>query len=258
MTEATETTTEEVNEPQESVEQVWERTMQTQEPITKEDLRGEAAEEKEEVLPDRALVAPEIVQFLKEKEQPTQDPALAEVQALRDRLEELARPKEEDPSELQQLLAKVDMLEQRDRERMEEAQRREAEEAREARLRTFREGVVGNIRAQEGQYPALIALSLEGNVFDTFFTDQQQTQPKFSDEYEVASQAEKELWDMYDALHEIKAKTTSKEPEPSKAPVTQTLTPNLTAQDEPELSVDELIQKFGKQKAMEMTWEGGS
>jgi hypothetical protein len=251
--ELTEQVTPEVNEEAtpETKEQVWERTLQTEAPITKEELRGEDREPEEGVLPDRALVAPEIAEYLKTVEEPETGAAISEIASLRARMEELAAPIPEEPTEMQQLLQRFNALEQRDLDREQKASERANQEAEEARFRTFHEGVVGNIRAEEDKYPGLIALSLEGNVSTTLINQLQDG--KQVSEYDVASKAETELWELYEVLHALKTKT-SEDPEPSKAPKpTNTLTPNLTAVDEP-WSLEEAMTK-GKRQAQAELWE---
>jgi hypothetical protein len=234
----------------ETKEQVWERTLQTEAPITKEELRGEDHKADETILPDRALVAPEIAEYLKTVEEPETGSAISDIASLRARIEELAAPLPEEPSEMQQLLERFNALEQRDLKRQQDTVEKEEEEAEQARFRTFHEGVVGNIRAEEDKYPGLIALSLEGNVSTTLINQLQDG--KQVSEYDVASKAETELWELYDVLHALKTKT-SEDPEPSKAPKpTNTLTPNLTAVDEP-WSMQDAMTK-GKKQAQAELW----
>jgi hypothetical protein len=251
MTELVQEVTEEVNETPEpeTKEEAWDRMVtKTEAPITKEELRGE--EPPEDVLPDRALVAPQIEEYLKGNKEPEQDPTLSEVASLRARIEELAAPKPEEPTEMQTLLDKISALEQRDIQRHQDGLEKEAQEAEEARFRTFQEGVIGNIRAEEDKYPGLIALSLEDNVFNTLVNRLQEGQHTSEDE--VASKAEEELWGIYETLHAIKNKT-SDDQEPSKAPnIPTTLTPNLTAVDEP-WSLEESMKK-GKKQAQAELW----
>ena len=247
--------TEEVNETPEpeTKAQAWDRlvtkTEATEAPITKEELRGE--EPPEDVLPDRALVAPQIEEYIKSHKETTTDPTLSEVAALRARLEELATPKPEEPTEMQVLVDKISALEERDIQRHQDTLEKEAQEAQDARFRTFKEGVVGNIRAQEDKYPGLIALSLEDNVFNTTYNLLEAGEHTSEDI--VASKAEEELWGIYETLHAIKNKT-SEDQEPSKTPnVPTTLTPNLTAVDEP-WSLEESMKK-GKKQAQAELWQ---
>jgi hypothetical protein len=251
MTDIVQEVTEEVNEAPapETKEEAWDRMVtKTETPITKEELRGE--EPPEDVLPDRALVAPQIEEYLKGHKEPEQDPTLSEVASLRARIEELATPTPEEPTEMQTLLDKISSLEERDLQRQQDSVDKEALEAEEARFRTFKEGVVGNIRSEEDKYPGLIALSLEDNVFNTLVNMLQEGQQTSEDE--VASKAEEELWGIYETLHAIKNKH-SDDQEPSKAPnVPTTLTPDLTAVDEP-WSLEESMKK-GKKQAQAELW----
>jgi uncharacterized membrane protein len=248
---ATEAPAPDVNEETipETQDQVWERTALKTAPITKEELRGEEPpKEDSPVLPDRALVAPEIAEYFQTNKETEQDPALSELASLRARLEELAAPAPEEPSEMQRLLQKIEDLESRDLER-ERAAREQAEaEAEEARMRTLRDGVVENLRAEPDKYPGLLTLSLEGSVYNTIVQEQ-----GARSEYEVASEAEEQVWDLYEKLHAIKTRTTSDQEQPSEAtkPIT-TLTPNLTADDEP-WSLEDAMSK-GKRQAQAELW----
>ena len=235
--------------PAETQDQVWERTTQNTAPITKEELRGEPPKEEEPTLPDRALVAPEIAEYFQTHTQETPDPTLSEVESLRARLEELAAPAPEPTSEMQQLVEKIAAMEQRDLDRAKAAEQKAAEEDEEARMRTYREGVKGNIRSEAEKYPGLIALSLEDNVCNTVINERGKVS-----EYEVAGKAEAEVWEIYEILHAIKTKNTSEQPTASEAPKPiTTLTPDLTAVDEP-WSLDDAMKK-GKREAQAELWE---
>jgi hypothetical protein len=245
-----EQTTEEVNEEvtSETQEQVWERTALKSAPITKEELRGEEnAKEDSPVLPDRALVAPEIAEYFQAHKEPETDSTAAAVAKLQSRLEELAAPTPEVPSEMQSVLEKLAALESRDLERTQMAAEKQEQEDEEARMRTMREGIVGNIRAEPEKYAGLLALSLEDSVYNTIVQEK-----GARSEYDVAGKAEEEVWDLYEKLHAIK-NATSEQAQSSETPKPiTTLTPDLTADDEP-WSLDKAMEK-GKREAQAELW----
>jgi hypothetical protein len=245
--------TEEVNEEAkpETQEAMWERTMQTSAPITKEELRGEEnAKEDSPVLPDRALVAPEIAEYFQTHKETAPDQTAAAVAKLQTRLEELAAPPPEEPSEMQAVLDKLAALESRELDRQQKADEDQEQADEDARLLTQREGIVGNIRAEPEKFAGLLALSLEDSVYNTVVQEK-----GARSEYDVASKAEEEVWDLYEKLHAIKTKDATSEPEKSSEtpkPIT-TLTPDLTADDEP-WSLAKAMEKGSKQAQAEL-WE---
>lgn len=238
----------EVDAP-ETKDQVWARTARKAPPITKEELRG--PETGEPVLPDRSLVAPEITEYLQSKQEVAQDPTTEGIEALRARLEELAAPESEPPTESQVLLEKITALEQRDVERDRATEQRRVEEDEQARQSAFREGVVANINADAEVYPGLIALSLQDNVYFSLYN--QLKEGKTVSEADIASKAEQDVWEIYDKLHAIKTKV-SDEPTRSVAPQTPiTITPDLVANDE-SWSVKDAIMRGDKRSAKEELW----
>jgi len=235
----------------ETKQQVWERTTRTAPPITKEDLRGEPKPDEETLLPDRALVAPEIAQYLQSKKVPEPNPTLSEVEKLRARIEELAGPEPQQVTETQLLLDKITALETRDLAREQEAREKAESEAEEDRMRTWREGVVSNLRAESNKYPGLIALSLEDNVFYTLFNSLESGKELSEDT--VASEAEQDVWKVYDTLHAIKTKV-SNDNTPSEAKkIPNTLTPNLVGTDEA-WSLQDVLKTKDKRSAQAELW----
>jgi len=229
--------------------EVWEATV---EPITTEDVAGKKAEPAEEVLPDRALVAPELANFIKSnvpKEPSALEVEIREIKNVLSELRQPATPQEVSREEV--LLQKLEALEAREAQRAQAAEEQAAEEAYEAQVRTLREGVIENIRASKDKFPGLVALGQEEIVFTTL-VDRLQKGENVSEE-DVASKIEADLKILRDKLNEAYPdQKPSQDLTPSKAP-SKTLTPDLSAGDEP-FDLEEAIGK-NKKDAARALWE---
>jgi ribosome-binding protein aMBF1 (putative translation factor) len=229
--------------PQKTAQEVWDATK----PITTEDVAGD--KEAPETLPDRALVAPDITNFIQAnitKEPSTIETQISEIKGI---LDAATQPQPEAPSGETAILAKLEALEQRDQERSDKEAHDKAEVEYDAKVRTLREGVVETIRADKEKYPTIVALEQEGQVFTNLVKLLEQGEAV--SEHDVASKLETDLLELKDKMNKIgQTETPSKEETPpSKAP--QTLTPDLTAADEPFS-----LEDFSNQKdAAAALWE---
>jgi hypothetical protein len=212
--------------PQKTAQEVWDATTQ---PITTEDVAGD--KEAPAALPDRALVAPEITEFLQTHLTKEPDPIQTQIAEIKSILDQATQPQAEAPSGEQAILSKLEALEQREAERLEKEAHEKAEAEYDAKVRTLREGVVESIRTDKDKYPTIVALEQEGQVFTNLVKLLEQG--KAVSEHDVASKLEADLLELKQKMMSIgQPETTStEETPPSKAP--QTLTPDLTAADEP-------------------------
>lgn len=235
---------------QPTAEEVWSKTVE--EPITTEDVAGTKAETKEEVLPDRALVAPELANFIKTnvpKEPSALEQEIREIKTVLSELRQPATP--QDISREEVLIQKLEALEAREAQRLQAEEERAAEEAYEAQVRTLKEGVIENVRAAKDKFPALIALGQEELVF-TSLVDRLQKGENVSED-DIASKIEADLKVLRDKLNEAyKTDQPSEDLTPSKAP-SKTLTPDLSASDDP-FDLDDAIKK-NKKAAAQALWE---
>lgn len=211
----------------ETAAQVWERTMNPN-PITKEQVKGDDPSPEAPSLPDRALVDKQLRDFIASGNAETApDPIAERLGALEESLVPKAQP--ENPAVYKEVVALREELAKRDQDAAEAV----AAEEREAGLRTLRTGFIEGLR-EDGNFPAIVAAGLEEKVFNTVYNKLEANEEGVSYD-QVASEAEADLWRLFDALSEVKNPTTSEEEEPSEAPKPQTptITPTLTAADAP-------------------------
>ena len=229
-------------------EEVWERTVAA--PISKEEVRGKR-EEEPEVLPDRALVAPELAKALEATKEPTVDP----IQERLDRLEELlSRETEAEPLPREErLLQELESLKQQQADMLARQQQEAAEKEYTAKMEVLRDGVVANIRSDREKFPGLVALGQEEFVFNTLVQKLQAGEQVSEDD--IASEAEAQFRSVYEKLAGVYGSTApSEEPKPSEAkPSTTTLHPSLTAEDAP-FDLESAIRQ-DKRKAAAELWD---
>lgn len=237
-----------VETPTPTAEEVWAKTVD--EPITTEDVAGTKKDEPE-ALPDRALVAPELANFIKTNvpaEPSVLEKEISEIKTVLSELRQPATPAEVTTEE--RLLQKLEALESRESLRVQELEQKAAEEAYEAQVRTLREGVVENVRASKEKFPGLVALKKEDMVFPEL-VDRLQKGENVSED-DIASKIEADLKTLWESLNDVYGQKPSQDKPPSQAP-TQTLTPELTASDEP-FDLEEAIKK-NKKEAAKAVWE---
>lgn len=206
----------------ETAAQVWERTMNPN-PITKDAVRGDDPAPAEPTLPDRALVTGQLNEIFADAT-PASDPLADKLAALEESL--VPRQEPEHPEVYKEIQALRQELADRDAQAAQAA----ADEEREARLRTVREGFVESIRESE-DFPAIKAAGYEEKLFDTILAKQQAGE-EVSEEA-ILSETESDLWTLYEALHSVRNPSTTSEAPTQSEPPTQppTLTPSLSAQD---------------------------
>lgn len=231
-----------------SQEEVWERTAVA--PISKEEVRGDRPDEPE-VLPDRALVAPELAKALEATKEPVVDP----IQERLDRLERLlSQEKQAEPLPREErLLQELEALKEQQQEALLRQQQEAAEREYSTKMNVMREGVVANIRADKEKFPGLVALEQEEFVFNTLVEKLQAGEQVSEDD--IASEAEAKFKSVYEKLASVYGKTApSEEPTPSEAKTpTTTLHPSLTAEDAP-FDLESAIRQDKKKAAAEL-WE---
>ncbi len=131
-------------------EKAWEssKTDRTDEPITTQDVAGTASVGKPTPLPDRALVVPELKKFLAERKPPEENPIVAQAQKIEQALHQIQQPAQPIATFEEQMMAKMEALEQRDYER----QQREAEVNSQAeydrKMADFKSNIVSNIESR--------------------------------------------------------------------------------------------------------------
>jgi len=223
-----------------TAEQVWEKTMSPA-PITKEDVRGEDPKAEGVTLPDRALVTGQL-QALYAETNKEPDPIMERLANLEESL--VPRPEPENPEVYKEIQALRAELDKRDREAAEAA----AEEERDARRRTLREGFVESIRESK-DFPAIVAAGYEETLFEQL--DAAQRTGEAVSEEQLLSDTEASLWTLYETLHALKNPTTSEEntpSEPAKPFPPKTLTPALTAEDSAR-DIESILQGGSDRKA---------
>lgn len=224
-----------------SAEEVWARTMGNAAPITKDDVRGDDPKPEAPSLPDRALVTGQLSE-LYAKTDSTPDPIMDRLAQLEESLVPKVEPEHPEVyKEIQSLRAE---LAKRDREAAEAV----ANEEREARKRTIREGFVESLRESE-DFPAIVAAGYEEKLFEQLDVAQQNGEDV--SEAQLLSDTEASLWSLYEVLHGLKNPTTSEEPAPSDTPehsTPKTLTPALTAEDSAR-DVESILQGGADRKA---------
>lgn len=221
-------------------------------PITKEDVRGDRPEPEQPTIPDRELVAPKIAELLAEKKAPEPNPLeerLARIEAA------LTKAPEPEPVDVTSQVEELRNLLLSERE---EKARLAAEAEENETWNTLREGVVANIRAEAEEFPALVALGQEENVYHTVRAALQEG--RSVSEYEVASEAEGKLRAVYDKLHAAFNPTNQEsreQPTSSEAVDTPptTLTPTLSSGDEA-LDIESLLAAgVDRREAAKRVWE---
>jgi hypothetical protein len=235
---------------EEMAAKIWEKHSA---PITKEEVKGDRPEPEQPTIPDRELVAPKIAELLAEKKTPEVSPLeerLARIEAA------LTQPAPEpEPADVTSQVEELRNLLLSERE---EKAAREAEAAESEKWDVLREGVVANIRGEAEEFPALVALGQEENVYHTVRAELEAG--RTVSEYDVASQAESKLRAVYDKLHAAFDPTNqepSEDPKSSDAVDTTptTLTPGLSSGDEA-LDIESLIANgVDRREAARRIWE---
>ena len=197
--------------------------------LTTEDVAGDkpAAPDAKS---DRQLVAPSIREFIRAQKGEAKPEGLElEIQELRGALNSLATQGEgkKELSVEQQMLAKLNALEERETSRLQEDATARAEEEYNNRVRSMREGVIENITAED--YPGLVALEQQEVVFNALVERLQEGQD--TSEVEVASEVEEGLRTVYDTLHKVFGSAAPSKDQPA-GEAKQTLTPALSGTEE--------------------------
>lgn len=197
-----------------------------------EEISPEALNEKPAAT--RESVAPSIREFIRAQTAPEPGPTSAleaEIAELRGALNSIAQngqaPETTTPE--QDVLAKLQALENREAERQEQdAEARSTEEFNQ-RVAGLRAGALENINARAQDFPGLIALDQQETVINAVFQRSEEGQETSEDE--VASEVEDGLREVYQKLHAVYGSAPSEAPAPvSERP--KTLTPAAAGTDE--------------------------
>lgn len=183
-------------------EKLWQKMTKTQqeEPIKEEEVAKQEDPAAPKKLPDRALVAKDLANFLRSQQQKTPNPLEQEAAQLRNMLEKMNKPKEELSFE-QQVAYKLEAIERRLVEDKLEQERAKAQERYEKELNSYAERTSEYIRSRKNDYPGIVALGREEFVFNELFSLAEQGQELSEDD--VASQLEKGLRADYEILKSI-------------------------------------------------------
>ncbi|HUW94433.1 MAG TPA: hypothetical protein VMW58_01485 [Anaerolineae bacterium] len=179
----------------------------------------------------RESVAPKLREFIKAQQAPPEPSALEkEIGDLREALDGLAAPATKQAQSVeQQMLAKLEALENRfATQEARDAEAREEEEYNN-RVRTMREGVIENINARKEDFPALVALEQQETVFNALV--QRSQEGVETSEEEIASEVEAGLRTVYETLQKVFGSTAPSEDQPNSERKV-TLTPGLSGTDE--------------------------
>lgn len=198
-------------------EKAWEaaKTTKTDEPITTEDIAGKEVSEKPASLPDRALVAPELKKFLAQSHSQEENPVVVQAQKIEQALHQIQQPTPEPLSFEDQVVAKLDALEQREVARQQKEAQANAQAEYDSKMAAFREGIKNNITSRETDFPAIIALGKTDDVVSELI-EAMDGDPNISEE-DLVSEIEQGLWGIYSTLD--KARKPSKDtPKPSAKP----------------------------------------
>ena len=220
-----------------TAQEVWDRVSAKQTPITKEEVKGEDPKGEAPIaIPDRVLVAPELAKFLEGNLEPEANPLEERLAAIEAALTPAPEAVSFDAaSEVAALRAE---LAEKDAEAVAVRQ----SEANEAQFRTFKEGIIANLRADEEKYPGIIAAGFEDNVIATLVPLLEAKEAVSEDQ--VASKAEAKLRALYETLkgaYETSppSEETTESSQEQESPTT--LTPDLSAADEP-VDIESLLK----------------
>lgn len=235
----------------ETAAEVWARTMENANPITKEDVKGEKPSESAPAV-ERTLVAPELEKLIA----PTLTKEPTELEQRLAAIEAALTPAAPAPAALDLTEEVAELKEIILTERAEKAEAVAAAEEAD-RYSALKEGVIANIRSAPERFPALIALDQEENVYHTLVNELKAG--KSVSEDDIASQANDKLMTIYNRIHAAVTSTTepSEEPQSSDAVDTEptTLTPTLTGTDTPQ-DVDSMLDSgLDRRQAAAALWE---
>lgn len=233
-------------------EKAWEaaKTPKTEAPITREDITEGAPKEKSAALPDRALVAPELKKFLAERAEPEENPVVVQAQRIEQALNQIQQPAGDPPTFEEQMLAKLEALEQRELER----QQREAEANAQAeytrKMDEFKTSIVSNIEARKEDFPAIVALGKTEAVAAQLIEAMENGAGVESEE-DLIKDIEQGFWEIYSRLETARkpSKATTK---PSTQPETQAGSRLQTQHTQDDFDIH---QYSNKKQAQEALWE---
>lgn len=228
---------------------VWESVqarLGNSDPITKEDVKGDRPES--DATPDRVLVAPELAKFLQGTVEPEVSPTEERLARIEAALTPAAEPVALDVA--QEVAALRQQLADKEAEEVARAQT----EAYEAQLRTFKDGVLANLRADADKYPGVLAAGFEDNVLATLVSELEAGESVSEDT--IASKAETDMKALYETLKAVyETSATSEEPASSEDIPTPTLTPSLSASDSP-VDVESMVDSGADRRAISKAiWE---
>ena len=225
---------------------VWEASQTKTEaataPITKKDVAGEASDDEVAPLPDRALVAPDLGEFLRSKAPAITNPIQEQAERLEQALNQIQTPEPAPMSFEDAIMAKIEGLEtgllQRDQKQAEEKAQREYD----TKINTFRTKIVENIRSAKESYPAIISLGREDAVATELVAALERGEDVSEDD--IASEIEKGLWTMYESMTPLSGKPSKEKTKPSAKPTTP------APANEPEFNLNSYRDKRAAQAAL--------
>jgi hypothetical protein len=252
------TSTLKINRSDKRAEQakVWEATVSKTEdndaPITKKDVSGKDPDAPSDVLPDRALVAPSLREFLKAKAPVITNPIVEQADRLEQALTAIQTPAPEPMSFEDTILSKIEGLEQGMQERAQKEADDKAKAEYDNEINTFRTRIVKSIQDRKEDFPALIALGREEAVVNELLAAAERDEEL--SEVDVASEIEKGLWTMYENMSPL---SDTKSKDKTKPSAKQTTTsPTKDDIPDPPVKVDDfaLHTAQGKKAAQEALW----
>ena len=205
---------------------IWEAQVQKTEkaePIKKEEVSGTAPDEPPKTLPDRALVAKDLSEFIKSKK-PVEDPVVQQAKRLEEALNQIQASPEPPPSFEDAVMQKLAVLEERETLREQREAEAQAKADYDAQMEQYRTKIVSNIKARETDYPALLALGREESVVEQLLAALDAG--KDISEDDVASDIEKGLWTIYEKMASLSDKPSKEKPKLSTQPKQTQPTPS--------------------------------
>lgn len=231
-------------------EKAWEaaKTTKTSEPITTEDISGKPDIETPTQEPAPVLVAPELKKFLEARKSPDVNPVVEQAQKIEQALQQIQQPTPEPLTFEEQVVSKLDALEQRELQRQQKEAEANAQAEYDRQMAVYREGIKTNIASREKDFPAIIALGRTEAVVDELIAAIDSGLDV--SEEDLASEIEQGLWQIYSTLD--KARKPSKETTtPSAKPDTS---PSASQIKEPTQDDFNIHKYSNKKAAQEALW----
>lgn len=194
---------------------VWEESQGTktepvEEPITREAVSGKPDDAEPDALPDRALVAGDLAAFMRSRAIEEENPVVVQAKRIEEALEKIQTPAPEPVAFEDQVIAKLGALEQRELEREQKAEQARIQSEYDAKMDSYREQIVSNIKSREKDFPALIALGREDYVVSEVLAAIEAE--KELSEVDVASDIEKGLWEIFNKMKALDGKPSKDKP----------------------------------------------